>query len=77
MLSTMDKAGRVVIPASVRARLGLVAGPVDIIVDGNAVRIEVPTSDHVVESEGRWVIAAQGPALDSDAIRELRLDEQR
>lgn len=77
MITTMDKAGRVVIPASVRDRLGMTAGPIDIFIDGNSVRIEVPAPDNVVERDGLLVITAAGAALTDDDVRELRLADQR
>ena len=77
MRTTIDKAGRVIIPAAVRARVGLVPGPVDIVVEGTGIRIEVPASDNVVERDGRVVIEGDGPALTADDIRELRLADQR
>lgn len=77
MQSTIDKAGRVIIPAPVRARLGLVPGPVDIVIDGTGVRIEAIAADNLEEREGRVVIGGEGPALTADDIRELRLADQR
>ncbi|GAB3392596.1 hypothetical protein GCM10027568_20160 [Humibacter soli] len=77
MLTTMDKAGRVIIPASLRARLGLVPGPVDIVTDGAAVIIEPVAVDRLVERDGRLVIDAEGEAVTADDIRELRLADQR
>ena len=77
MRSTIDKAGRVIIPAPIRARLGLVPGPIDIVVEGTGVRIEAIAADNLVERDGRMVIAADGPALSADDIRELRLADQR
>ena len=77
MRTTIDKAGRVIIPAAVRARVGLVPGPVDIVVEGTGIRIEVPASDNVVERDGRVVIEGDGPALTAEDIRELRLADQR
>ncbi|MEV4736787.1 MULTISPECIES: AbrB/MazE/SpoVT family DNA-binding domain-containing protein [unclassified Microbacterium] len=76
MQATMDKAGRIVIPASIRERLGMLPGPVDLIIDGTGVRIEVEAPDNVVEKDGRLVITG-GPALTPDEIRELRLADQR
>lgn len=73
----MDKAGRIVIPAAIRERLGMVPGPVDLIIDGTGVRLEVEVhDDKVVECDGRLVITG-GPALTPDEIRELRLADQR
>ncbi|MEZ3161877.1 AbrB/MazE/SpoVT family DNA-binding domain-containing protein [Microbacterium sp. BWT-B31] len=77
MQSTIDKAGRVIIPAAVRARLGLVPGPVDIVVEGTGVRIEAVAPDNLAERDGRLVIAGDGPSISADDIRELRLADQR
>lgn len=72
----MDKAGRIVIPASMRERLGMLPGPVDLIIDGDGIRIEIETHDNVVEKDDLLVITG-GPALSADDIRELRLADQR
>jgi bifunctional DNA-binding transcriptional regulator/antitoxin component of YhaV-PrlF toxin-antitoxin module len=77
MKTTIDKAGRVIIPAPLRVRLGLVPGPVEIVIDGAGVRIEPITQNNLVQRDGRLVIAADGPALSADDIRELRLADQR
>jgi AbrB family looped-hinge helix DNA binding protein len=76
MKATMDKAGRIVIPASMRERLGMLPGPVDLIIDGDGIRIEIETHDNVVEKDDLLVITG-GPALSADDIRELRLADQR
>lgn len=76
MRTTMDRAGRIVIPAALRERLGMIPGPVDLIMDGTGIRIEVETHDNVVEKNGRLVITG-GPVLSPDDIRELRLGNQR
>lgn len=77
MKATMDKAGRIVIPAALRERLGMVPGPVDLIMDGTGIRIEIETYDNVVEKNGRLVIRDSGTVLTDDDIRELRLADQR
>lgn len=77
MRTTIDKAGRIVVPAQIRAQVGLVPGPVDISVDGAGIRIELTTGDHLVERDGRLIIEAHGVVPDTDAIRELRLGSQR
>lgn len=71
----MDKAGRIVIPAVLRERLGMVPGPVDLIMDGTGIRIEVEVHDNVIEKDGRLVITG-GPVLTPEQIRELRLADQ-
>lgn len=77
MHTTIDKAGRIVIPASIRERLGILPGPVDITIDGTGIRIEVAAPDDLVEKDGRLVINGSGTTLTSDDIRELRLADQR
>lgn len=77
MRTTIDKAGRVIIPAVIRAQLGITPGPVDIVLDGAGVRIELIPADNIAERDGRLIIDARGEAVTSDDIRELRLAEQR
>jgi AbrB family looped-hinge helix DNA binding protein len=77
MKSTIDKAGRVIIPAAIRSRLGLIPGPVDIVVDGADVRIMAIAPNKLAQRDGRIVIAVDGPVLSADDIRELRLVDQR
>lgn len=73
----MDKAGRIVIPAVLRERLGMVPGPVDLIMDGAGIRIEIETHDNVIEEDGVLVIPGSGTPLTDDMVRELRLADQR
>lgn len=77
MKTTIDKAGRIVIPASIRERLGILPGPVDLIVDGTGVRIEAEARGTVIDEDGILVIDSTDTTLDADAIRELRLADQR
>lgn len=73
----MDKAGRIVIPAALRERLGMVPGPVDLIMDGTGIRVEVPAYDNIVEDDDGRLIITGGPVLTPEDIRELRLADQR
>lgn len=73
----MDKAGRIIIPAQIREKLGMLPGPVDLFIDGTGVRIEVEAHDRLVEKDGLLVIPASGVALTDDLVRELRLADQR
>jgi AbrB family looped-hinge helix DNA binding protein len=77
MRTTIDKAGRVVVPKSMRDQLGITAGEVEISVDGAAIRIESVAADELVESDGLLLLPSGGPELDQDAVRELRLADQR
>ena len=72
MRTTIDAAGRVVIPKSLRDALGVRPGPVDITIDGVALRIEVVGGDDLVERDGRLVIPPTGETIDDDVVRELR-----
>ncbi len=78
MKTTIDKAGRLVIPRGMRSQVGLAeGGEVDISVHGAAILIE-PVAGADLQKEGRFlVISHGGPAVDDDAVRELRLGDQR
>jgi AbrB family looped-hinge helix DNA binding protein len=77
MRATIDKAGRLVIPKSLRDRLGLCPGEVEVVADGAALRVEPVAGEHLVEHRGRLVVPAAGAALDDDAVRALRDADQR
>lgn len=78
----MDRAGRLVIPKTMRDQLGLVAGEIEVTVDGASLRVAPPVADHLVERSGRLVIPASdvgqdGAGLDDEAVRALRDADQR
>ena len=73
----MERAGRSGVPAGLRARLCLVAGPVDMGMDGAAVRVEFPAAGAGVERDGILMLAGDGRELTPDDVRELRLADQR
>jgi AbrB family looped-hinge helix DNA binding protein len=77
MRATIDKAGRLVIPKALRARLGLRPGPVEIAADGAALRVEPITERRLERRSGRLVIPASGMKLDDDSVRALRDADQR
>lgn len=76
MRTTIDSAGRVVIPKSLRTEIGLVPGDVEVVRDGAGVRIEPVAGSGLARSRGRLVIP-EGPALTDDQVRDLRLGDQR
>lgn len=76
MKSTIDRAGRVVIPKPLRDAIGLVPGEIEITVTGSAVRIEPVVVDRVVERNGRLFLAEVG-MISADEIRDLRTRDQR
>jgi AbrB family looped-hinge helix DNA binding protein len=75
--TTIDKAGRLVIPKELRDRLGLVPGEVDVFAEGAGLRIELVSTDHLVERDGHLLLPSGGVTLTDDDIRELRLVDQR
>jgi hypothetical protein len=77
MRATIDNAGRLVIPKSLREQSGLTPGEVEISLDGAAIRIESVAADYLVEEDGLLMLPSGGPELDADAVRELRLADQR
>ncbi|MFV0493473.1 AbrB/MazE/SpoVT family DNA-binding domain-containing protein [Mycobacterium sp.] len=77
MRTTIDRAGRVVIPKALREQSGILAGEVEISLDGAAIRIESVAADHLVEEDGLLLLPGGGPELDGDTIRELRFADQR
>ena len=74
MRTTIDKAGRLVIPKPLRDQLGLVPGEVEVSADGAALRVEAIVGDQIIEIDGRWVIpgSADATAIDPELIENLR-----
>ena len=77
MRATIDKAGRLVIPKSLRDRLGLAPGEVEVVADGAGLRVEPVASEHLEERDGRLVIPAAGITMDDDIVRALRDADHR
>lgn len=77
MRTTIDKAGRLVIPKLLRDQLGLGPGEVDVMADGAGLRVEPLAADDLVERAGRLVIPAAGSTVDDDLVRSLRDADQR
>ena len=72
MRTTIDRAGRVVIPRQLRERIGLAnGGEVDVELDGAGIRIEAISGQGLEEEDGRLVIPATGQTLDVDDVREM------
>ncbi len=72
MKTTIDKAGRLVIPRSFRDRIGLAGGgQVELVLDGAAVRIEPVGGSELREDGGLLVIPATGTPITDAAVREL------
>jgi AbrB family looped-hinge helix DNA binding protein len=72
MRTTIDKAGRLVIPRALRDRIGLVGGgEVELELVGSAVRIEPVSGSDLKDVAGLLVIPATGTPLTGDLVREL------
>ena len=78
MKTTIDRAGRLVIPRGLRAQVGLLeGGEVEIDVFGAAIIVEAVTGDDL-QKEGRFVVIPKtGQVIGDDAVREQRLADQR
>jgi AbrB family looped-hinge helix DNA binding protein len=78
MRTTIDSAGRIVIPKSLRELAGLLPGvELRIELDGSGIRIE-PATGSGLEASGRFLtIPPTGEKIDSDLVNRLRRDGQR
>ena len=77
MRTTMDGAGRLVIPKQLRDLLGLRAGEVEVVADGNALRVEPVVGDVLEERDGRLVIPVSGISVTDEDVRKLRDADQK
>ena len=77
MRTTIDKAGRLVIPKPLRDSLGLVPGEVEVLPDGAGLRIEPLTDNRLEDEDGLLVIPAANVTVSDDQVRMLRDADQR
>jgi AbrB family looped-hinge helix DNA binding protein len=77
MRTTIDKAGRLVIPKVLRDRLGLHSGEVEITAEGASLRVEPVFDDSLVEKDGRLVVPTSRAAITEESVRELRDADQK
>jgi bifunctional DNA-binding transcriptional regulator/antitoxin component of YhaV-PrlF toxin-antitoxin module len=66
-----------VIPKSLRDRLGLGPGEVEVHADGIGIRVEPLALESLEARDGRLVIPTSGVVIDDDAVRTLRELDQR
>ena len=72
MRTSIDRAGRLVIPRSMRDHIGLIGGgEVELELDGAAIRIEPVAGTELREDGGLLVIPATGTSIDDTLVREL------
>ncbi len=72
MKTTIDRAGRLVIPRALRDRIGLAGGgDVEIVLDGAAIRIEPVAGAELKVYGGFLVIPTTGTPIDDTLVREL------
>lgn len=72
MRTTIDKAGRLVIPKPLRDQLGLLPGEVEVEAVGAGLRVEPLAGDSLDERDGRLVIPPSGAAVGDETVRTLR-----
>lgn len=77
MRTTIDPAGRLVIPKRLRDQVGLQAGPVEVMADGAALRVEPVAGEELAEENGRLVIPCTGVTLTAEMVQALRDADQR
>lgn len=72
MRTTIDKAGRLVVPRPLRDRVGLAGGgEVELELDGAAIRIEPVAGSGLREEDGLLMIPMAGTPLSAATVREL------
>lgn len=77
MRTTIDAAGRVVLPKSLRDQAGLVPGEIEVTLDGTGIRIEAIVAHSLVERGEHLFLPEAAGTVTSDEIRDLRLADQR
>lgn len=74
MRTTIDAAGRIVVPKPLRDELGLTSGqPVEVTARDGRLEIEVPPTPMRLERRGKGLVAvpdAELPPLTAEAVRE-------
>jgi AbrB family looped-hinge helix DNA binding protein len=75
--TTIDKAGRLVIPKALRDQIGLRPGPVEVEVDGSSLRVAPIAGEDLEDTDGLLVIPASGEPLTPAEVQDLRGADQR
>ncbi|MDQ3382876.1 MAG: AbrB/MazE/SpoVT family DNA-binding domain-containing protein [Actinomycetota bacterium] len=76
MRTTIDKAGRLVLPKALRDQVGLRPGEVVVTVSGSGLKVESVASDNLVERDGLLLLPDDGTSMTADDVREMRLADQ-
>ena len=77
MRTTIDKAGRLVLPKVLRDRVGLTAGEVEVTVVGTSIVVELVDYATLDEEDGHLYLPRGGEPATPEQIRDLRLADQR
>jgi AbrB family looped-hinge helix DNA binding protein len=77
MRTTIDRAGRLVIPKQLRDHVGLRPGEVEITIEGAGLRVQPLAEESLDERDGRLVIPPSGAQVDDELVRALRDAGQR
>jgi bifunctional DNA-binding transcriptional regulator/antitoxin component of YhaV-PrlF toxin-antitoxin module len=71
MKTTIDPAGRLVLPKAMRDAVGLTAGPVELHVEGTRIIVEAVMHSGFEERDGLHIIPAQGTPVTDAEVRGL------
>lgn len=77
MRTTIDSAGRLVIPKELRDRLGFVPGEVELSAVGTSLWVSPISGEGLVEEDGLLVIPAAGRRISAETVQALRDADQR
>lgn len=76
MRTTIDKAGRLVLPKALREQVGLRPGEVSVTVSGSGLKLEPVDGGDLVERDGLLVLPTGGDSMSAEDVREMRLADQ-
>lgn len=77
MRTTIDSAGRLVLPKPLRERAGISPGEVDVYEDGSGLKVEPVTSETLVERDGRLIVPRSGHVVEEGLVEKLRDADRR
>lgn len=77
MRTTIDNAGRLVLPKQLREQVGIRSGEVDVYEDGSGLKVEPVTTETLVERDGLLIVPRSGHVVEEALVEKLRDADRR